>query len=83
LGSECYAAVVGVGAPNTADKEDRISLSDAVECGGMRRRGVAGVVSVASKKMRGLVEGRCDARLSLSCTRRLRVRIVVWRGVRW
>jgi hypothetical protein len=33
LGSECYAAVVGVGAPNTADKEDRISLSDAVECG--------------------------------------------------
>jgi hypothetical protein len=33
LGSECYAAVVGVGAPYTADKEDRISLSDAVECG--------------------------------------------------
>ena len=25
LGSECYGAVVGVGAPNTADKEDELA----------------------------------------------------------
>jgi hypothetical protein len=42
LRSEYYGAVVGVVAPNTADKEEHTSWSDAVECGGE-------VVSVASK----------------------------------
>jgi hypothetical protein len=43
LSERCYGAVVGVVAPNEADKEERIALSDAVECG------ERGVVRVASK----------------------------------